>query len=995
MNFKKTQMAVAVASVMSLVVGNVAFAQAAATAERVTVTGSNIKRAAKEGSSPIEVITAKDIQQSGAKSVLELLKTVSALGTDGFNDNPAQNSFSSGVATASLRSLGSTGTLILINGRRMTPSAYANPNNGASTLYDLNTIPLSAIERVEIFKDGASAVYGSDAVGGVINFITKNDYQGLEVNTRMGFNDDGEYAQRAVTISAGFGDFKTDGWNLLLSGDFKKRDSTLLKDGSNDIQADQYKEINLRANPLSSTLTAFPQFYKENGTSTTAANGSRLFPTSTTSNPAAVFSNVTTGCPADRLLTVPNATAGATYGIASNSVLIGRTFCQYNLDDYTEMQSASTDAAFMGRGTLRLGASATAFTELAYSKSDRTYILPARTIDGLSVTNSFKVGGTVPSFQAILPIGHPDNPFNADATPRAAAIRYRFENHPGGTDLTNEQYRVLVGVKGTVGTWDWETAYLWNRTERTEVRHGFLYLPVLRQLLTGRTLASIAADPNISPDINSVAFAEIKQWDAKVATEFGELGGGPIGFATGVEFRNEAIGLTADPKHANGDILGFATNQLAGDRDVKSAFFEFRTPWLKQFETDFAGRFDKYPGIATSFVPKVGFKWTVLDNLVFRGTYSEGFRAPAVSQITPGGAQFFINGLIDPVRCQNDGVTPVTNGGQTTDCSKTVSGTGGANPALKPEESKSWSFGAIYSPTSNIDVLVDVFDVIKKGEVALGSAQDVLDHPNNYPPGSATRDTTPSLQLTDALGNPIAGTGPLLTVAEPWQNQGSTEVHGVDFEVKMRNSLGEYGKLTSSVKGTYLLRYLRVEVDGLPSWNVVGTQGGLADWATSVGNIPRMKWRIASALEVGAHTFSGAANYVSSISMIRRYDGFGGANGTTYTYNGTTCYWGGTNEANNTGRSTLGVAATATNGRNLYITYHPDCTVPAWTTYDLGYQYRGIKDLTLGITVTNILDTKAPYYPTTAAGTISDGTNVGMYSNTGRYFLLSAGYKFK
>ncbi|MBK9623961.1 MAG: TonB-dependent receptor [Rhodocyclaceae bacterium] len=991
MKFKKTQMAVAVVGALSIV--SSALAQTAAP-ERVTVTGSNIKRVSVEGSQPIEVITAKDIQQSGAKTVLELMKTVTALGADGQNDNSGQNSFSSGVATASLRSLGATSTLILINGRRMTPSAYANPNLGASTIYDLNTIPLSAIDRVEILKDGASAVYGSDAVGGVINFITKTDYQGFEVNTRMGFNDDGEFARRAVTISAGFGDLNSNGWNFLVSGDFSQRDSTMMADGSNDIQADQYNQINLRGNPFSSSLSAYPVFYKENGTNNAAANGTRSFPTAT---PTTVVSIVTAGCPADRLLTVtPGATGtGVVYGIAATSALTGKSFCNFNNDLYTEMQSKGDDAAFMAHGTLRLGSSMTAFTELAYSKSDRTYILPARTIDGLAPVTNFLVGGVGASFQAILPIGHPDNPFNADATPRAAAVRYRFENHPGGTDLTNEQYRVLLGIKGTIGTWDWEAAYLWNRTEREETRHGFLYLPVLRQLLTGRTLASIANDPAISPDITALAFAEIKQYDFKATTEFGSLGGGPIGFATGMEFRNEAIGVSADPKHANGDIMGFATTQIFGDRDVKSAFFEFRTPWMRTFETDFAGRFDKYPGIATSFVPKVGFKWTVMDNFVVRGSYAEGFRAPAVSQVSPGGAQSFLNGLHDPLRCEQDGTTPKPNGGTALDCAKSVSSVGVANPALKPEDSKSWTFGMIYSPTSNIDMLVDVFDIIKKGEVARGAAQDILDHPNNYPPGSITRETSPVLLLTDALGNPIPGTGPLISVARPWVNQGSTEIHGFDLEIRMRNSLGEYGKLSSSLKGTYLLRYLREEQPGLPTWNAVGTSGGLADWATSSDTIPRLKLRIASALEVGGHTFTGAVNYVSSISQIRRFDGFGGTNGTTYTYNGSTCHWGGAAEANLGGRSVLGVAATATNGRNTYIAYHPDCTVPAWATYDLGYQYKGIKNLTLGIQVSNILDTKAPYTPTTDATTIAEGYDPGLHDNRGRYFLLSAGYKFK
>ena len=159
--------------------------------ERIEVTGSNIKRTAREGSSPVDVITAKDIAASGATNTLDLLKKmVPALGGDGYSDAPNQNSFSRAVSTASLRNLSATSTLILLNGRRMTPSAYANPNNGTSTLYDLNSIPVSALARVEILKDGASAVYGSDAIGGVINFITRSDYQGAQIRATGGMNGD-------------------------------------------------------------------------------------------------------------------------------------------------------------------------------------------------------------------------------------------------------------------------------------------------------------------------------------------------------------------------------------------------------------------------------------------------------------------------------------------------------------------------------------------------------------------------------------------------------------------------------------------------------------------------------------------------------------------------------------------------------------------------------------------------------------------------------------
>ena len=938
--------------------------------ERVEVTGSNIKRTAREGSSPIDTITARDIQISGAKTVLELMKTVPALGADGFNDTPTQNGFSRGVATASLRSLSSTSTLILLNGRRMTPSAYANPNNGTSTLYDLNSLPLSAIEKVEIFKDGASAVYGSDAVGGVINFITKRDYTGFQIGATAGANDDNEFTKRSVNGTIGFGDYEKSGFNLLISADLTQRGATSMKAGSNDIQADDYRAINLRLNPFFSSFSEYAFFTRE------TAPGNRAFPQNTA---ASRVVNDPTGCPASRLIT-----GAAVHGI-STLPLLGRTFCNFDGDEYTDVQSKGDDAALITRGTFKLGEETMAFAEVAYSRSERYTRGAPRAISGLSPNRNFLLGAEAPTFQAILEANHPDNPFRNDPVPARAAVGIRFSSLPAGDQkIVNEGYRALAGVRSTFGSWDVEAAALWNRSDRTQDEYGFLYLPVLRQMLgpNGKTLAQINADPNLSVPLTNVGTAEIKQLDAKAATEFGRLPGGPIGFAAGLEFRRESIGVDTDKNIAAGNILGLSNTQVAGSRDVKSGFFEFRTPFFKSFEMDFAGRWDKYPTLKTNFVPKVGAKWSVADTLVLRSTYSKGFRAPAVSQVSPGGAQFFVNNLIDPLRCEEDGVTPKP-GAAAADCAKSVSGVGTSNPALVPEHSRSVSFGMVFSPVKGFDVLVDWYKIRKVGEVALGSAQDVIDHPDRYPPTALVRDTNPALLL-----NGVAGTGPLVSVSLPWTNQGSTEVSGVDVEVKGSFTVEESVRLSAGVRGAYALTYKREEQPGYTVFNVVGTNGGLADWATSVGDIPRLKLRATASAEAGNHLITGAMNFVSGVSHIRRYDG---SETPARVYSGNTCHYGGTNFDGVSGRAVLGVAPTATNGRDLYINRYPECKTKPWTTFDIGYTYTGIKDLRLGVSITNFTDEAAPYAPN---ATVSQGYNSGLHSNTGRYFSVSASYKF-
>lgn len=924
--------------------------------QKIEITGSNIKRSDKEGTSPIQTITAKDIKESGATTVLDLLKQVPSMGTGGYNDTPDQNSFSRGVATASLRGLGSTSTLILLNGRRMTPSAYANPNNGQSALYDLNSIPLSALERIEIFKDGASAVYGSDAIAGVINFITKRDYKGGELNVAFGANDDRQFGKQNVNGTVGFGDFASQGYNVLFALDVSKKTATSERDGSNDIQAAQYADMNYRLSPYSSAISNQPFFYKER-----APNSKSFFTT------GATVVNKTDCDPSRKLV------GSSAYGIASTSVLNGRTFCNYDTDQFNDVQGKADDISFMSVGNLKINENVSAFGEFAFTDSKRVYRAPARTISGTSPTTNFVVGGLAAPFQAILPIGHPDNPYS-DAR---AAVSYRFENLKTGTDLENQNARLVAGLKGTVANWDWETAVLWNRSKRIETAYGFLYLPTLNKLITdNRSLASLAADPTITRDLTNNGISQIAQWDGKASTELGNLAGGAIGLAVGAELRQEKLTIDPDPANARGDILGLATTAIDAKRNVSSAFVELRTPFLNNFEMDFAGRVDKYPTLKANFVPKVGAKWTVSDGLAFRGSYSEGFRAPALSQVAPGGAQYFTSS-VDPIRCPN-GQTPVA-GAEQADCNKSFSGVGGANPDLKPEKSKSLAIGMIYSPTKNFDVAIDAYKLRQEGEVALASATFLLEHPNNFPADYVTRDTNPLNQLKDAAGNPIPGTGPIIAVKTPWVNQGSTEVTGLDIDLKLRNSLGDNGKLTTSLKSTYLIAYRRAEKPGDLERNAVGTAGGLNDWATSVGPIPRLRATLSTTWEKGNHSVSGAVRFIDSITQYRRYD-----NTTTYS-NGGFCHWG-------TGQP---AGSTSLGGIPKYSQYYPDCTVPSWTTIDVGYTYTGFKDLTLGLNIANIMDTKAPYYPTTTLATIAQGYNSTLHNNTGRYFRVTAKYTFR
>ncbi len=919
---------------------------------RVTVTGSNIKRVDKEGTSAVQMITKMEIIASGATSVQELLQKMPVIGT-GASYDTTDGGFSRGVSTVSLRGLGTSSTLILLNGRRMTPAAYADPNNGKSTSYDLNAIPLSAIERVEIFKDGASAVYGSDAIAGVINFITRQDFQGVEFSASVGANDQAKFGTSKANAAFGFGNMATDRYNMFVAVDVSQRQSAMIRDVK-DIEEGMYADINARLNPFFSNLSGSPFFYRER------APGTLSF-----ANSLALASQVINklDCPADQQLVGDR----VAMNLSATSTLIGRKFCNFDGWQYTEAQSAGKDASVMARGTIQLTADTQFFSEFAATQSKRTFKGSPRSFQSTSATTVFLLSGAPQTYQMILPIGHPDNPF-PDAR---SAVGFRMVNRPGGQQNENNAYRAVMGLKGTVGSWDWESALLWNRSERDEQYNNMLYRPTFLKVNTqGMTLAQLAADPTSTRNVKNSGYSQVTQWDAKMSTEFGNLGGGAIGFATGLELRKESIGLTPDAETQAGNIIGLANSSAGGSRNVQSVFAEVRTPWTKSFEMDFAARYDKYPSFSGNFAPKIGGKWTITPTIAMRANLARGFRAPGLTQVSPGGVQFFQT-VVDPIRCPS-GTTPVAGADQA-DCAKGISGVASANPNLLPEKSKSYTAGVVWSATKDLEFTMDGYHIRKEAETALSSSDYVLNHLAQYP-GAVIRDQNQANWIRNAAGQLIPDSGPLQQIKIPYVNQGATEVNGIDVEATLRHSLGEYGELRTKLNTGYTLSYLRSEQPGDTEHNAAGTSGGINDWATSVGDIPRWRTSLTQSWKKGPHEATAMVRYTGNVSYYRRFDN-------TDTYAAPYCYYG-------TGQPST---AYSLGGLPKYSNYINNCEVRSFTTIDLGYSYTGFKDLTLIVNVQNAFDVKQPYNP----GFGTTGFNPALSNGAGRYWRVAANYKFK
>lgn len=919
-------------------------AEDTSTVERVVITGSNLKRAATENPSVVQVLTKKDIERTGAVTVADLMAKVPALGSNNQVDG-RDGGFSKGLATASMRGLGSASTLILINGRRMSPAAYADPNAGQSTQYDLNSIPLSALERVEILKDGGSAVYGSDAIAGVINFITKSNYKGGELTLQASRNQDNAFGRSGVNGVVGFGDLEENHYNAFVAFDVSQRDRTSIADAKS-VQTEQYRAMNGRLSDYYSGISSHPVFYKE------SKLGSGNF---------SKYAGADLGCNAADIRTGSTALVP----MRSNDPLIGNKFCNYDGWQYEDAEGKNRSNNLLSRAEFKLNDNLKAFVEGAYSQSELFYSGVSRSMNGRSITTVFPKDGAGIPFRPVLGVDHPDNPTRGTANPVPVAVAYRFTDARGGSSNENKATRLLAGLQGSNFNWDWDSALLYNESKRHQVTNGTLYLPIVQTLMSQNLpLATIAGTPGVTRDVTLDGKSSIAQWDLKGSTEFGHLPGGAFGLAVGTEVKQEKMNIVPDPLTVDGKIIGLANTYADAKRNVRSAFVELRTPFFKSFEMEFAGRYDKYDGFKSHLTPKVGAKWSLTPTFALRSTYSEGFRAPSLTQMVNGGTQYFVNNFEDKLRCNKPGA-------DSTDCVKSLSGIAAANKELEPETARSFTAGLVFSPTNSLDILVDYYSIRKDKEVDLLSTTAVVDDPKyaQY----VKRDQNPGTWLVDANGKLIPNSGPLISIGTPYINAGGTRTSGVDLEMALRNSLGDMGKLATRLNYTYVFDYKKAAMVGDPMFDLVGTNGTISNDTTSVGEIPRVRATLSSTWTYQAHSLTANVNYVSSISNMARYSTQ--ADGQVGPYQPAFCQF---------GRPSVNPD---------YLKYYPDCETHSWTTVDLAYSYSGFKNMVLSLNVENIFDSKAPYDPSTLSNT-TGGYNAALHNARGRYFTVKANYKF-
>ncbi|MBC8118565.1 MAG: TonB-dependent receptor, partial [Burkholderiaceae bacterium] len=817
MKFQHSPVAMAVFATGILGAGHVAQAQpttpapvAPAQLERVEVTGSAIKRIDAETSLPVQVLSREDIARTGVTTAEGLLRTITAIDAAGtlVSANGAGLN-TGGISTASLRGLGSARTLVLVNGRRIAP--YGSVGDSASV--DVNSIPIQAIERVEVLKEGASAVYGSDAIAGVINFILRREYTGASISAEYGqtISGGGGGKQYNIAGSYGFGSLDKDRFNVSILATYQKTDAIYGADR-------RYATISgISVNPD-------PNSQLNND------------PSSGNTYPGNIASS-STGA------TIGNPLAGNCGPFSVTSPFFSPNVCRFDPSPYVTLLPEAENWSLFGSGRFAITKNLEAFAELSYTHRDIfTQIQPVPLSDQFALPATNPLFAVDPFNGASTFLLRPGSPYypasyiasrGGDPT-EAVLVRYRaFESGVRQTRDVAEIPRVVLGIQGDGMGWDFNATYLWTESKLTEsVEGGFPQLTKVLPLLDSGLVNPFGpSSPAIQQALRAANFngdtyvnkSSMQSIGAGASRDLMALSGGPLAIALGAEFRREGYNAQPSALLIQGDVSGYGGNQAVVDvhRNVTSFYGEINAPLAKTFEAGAAIRWDDYEGTGSKTTGRVSGKWTPMNGLLFRGSAGTGFRAPSLTALYATNTEgVSVPGVDDPLRC------PTTN--SSIDCATQFATTIGGSPTLKPETSENYTLGAIWEPTNQLSFGVDAWWIDIKDTILIGGI--------TVPTILADLGRYGSLVTRGPADAAFPGLpGPITNILQTNINQGTTSVQGYDFNASFRPAKTDYGLFSVNLNATYYDKY---DIT-LPDGTVVHAAGTLD--TTAAGPIPKWK----------------------------------------------------------------------------------------------------------------------------------------------------------
>jgi iron complex outermembrane recepter protein len=772
---------------------NAAFAQtappkAAEAVSTVVVTGSRILREDTNTPSPVQVVTAEDIANSGYTSTSDVLHALTANGQGNLGQS-FSGAFAAGASGVSLRGMTVDATLVLIDGHRM--ANYPISDDGQRSFVDVANLPLGAIERIEVLKDGASAVYGSDAIAGVVNVILKKTFQGAELIADAGTSSQRDGTNEHASATWGFGDVDSDGHNTYVNLEFRHQQALSLSARPRYSNFDFYHLYGPGAPVQSGVVQPGAAYPFRN-------NLVGMVLPYTPGDPAA-------GTPAS----VPTDPGSATLlNPCPNPQVLPLQGCPYSLAQYRQIEPETSNYNVLLRHSMSFGADWNAVITASMFQSKAEQIgQPTRTeVQWPALAGG--VNATDPNAQPILiPIGNPNNPFPANQ----AWLAYTFGDVGPVTTLTNTRmYRLVADLKGELAGWTLDASIGAMRGLTDLTYENYVTLSGLNAVLAnnsyligkGRGANFASTYAILAPTRNAIASSQLQYIEMGATRSLFELPGGPLAVAVGAGGRHDGQDVPGQPGTATADVIGFGTTFIHGTETNENVYVELDAPLLKSLELDLAGRFDNYALVGSDSTPKAGLKWQPLQQVMLRGTYAKGFRAPGPGERGNSGVTFFSTAPSDPLRC------PFTN--LPTDC-----GTGSASAIaigdrnLAPEKSTSFTGGIVLTPIPEISLSVDWWEIKRVNEITADfSAGEVIRGP--------VQAAYPNLP------------GPIVSFTGPYRNLGVDEPKGIDYEMHAKYSVGP-GTVGLDVYFTHLIsQEICQTADKTSCTNVVGTHGPTA-----------------------------------------------------------------------------------------------------------------------------------------------------------------------
>jgi iron complex outermembrane recepter protein len=775
-------------------------AQDSPTLQRVEITGSAIKRIDAETAVPITVIKFDDLKKQGVTTVEQVMASITSSQTIQ-GTSQVVGAGTGGASFADLRGIGGNKTLVLLNGRRIANNAID------SSAPDLNMIPFAALDRIEVLRDGASSLYGTDAIGGVINFITRKNFTGGSIS--IGADSPQHPGGKATSANVGFGygDLNERGFNVLGFIDYQKQDPIGGKE----------RDFNTRyAGGLSPTTS--PANYFQGGNS---------------GNPAAP------GCTSSPNL-IPNST---------------NTGCQMTTSSFVNYTPQTERLSGLLKGSLKINNDTQLGLEYFASRSKIDTVIAPVPYGGLFMNrlrpdgslNPYYPGNTATSIVPNIPLSATFTDGSAAANPllQPGYIHVKWRDLPNGSReglTTNDQQRLIASLEGSLAGWDYQTAFSYNENKINDGLAGYSNGPAITAAVLNGVINPFGPqDAAGQAVIDGAGLAGTLQTakgtvtgiDARASRELTDwLGAGrAAALAVGAETRHESFKDAANTSFAELVVAstGFDPATLnEGSRNVSAAYAELNVPITKALDVTAALRYDRYSDFGSTTNPKVSFRFQPTQQFMMRGSYSTGFRAPSLYEINA--QPYYTNTPLvsDPVNCPNG--TPIPGKSSSANCNIQAQALYGGNTSLQPEKSKNMTLGFVIEPAKDLSLGIDLWAI--RVDQAIGSitATTVFANPGTFA-GLFHRNPSGDLSTDGSeCPNPLTcGYVDLRT-----QNLGGLNTNGVDLNFAYRLRGGTAGDYRFGLQSTYVNKYEYQDYTNGP-WN--------QNVGVFVGAGPVFKWQ--------------------------------------------------------------------------------------------------------------------------------------------------------